>query len=105
MNHKHKTVEPAGIPDEISLQSLTKRHIQVPTLNLYKSYIRIIYQVNSKLIQLLVMAKKTVRFNVMLTESLYQRLKSYAEAEEKDMAEVVRELIKTLPMKKSSTID
>jgi hypothetical protein len=41
----------------------------------------------------------------MLTESQYQRLKNYAEAEEKDMAEVIRELIKTLPIKKSSTID
>ncbi len=51
------------------------------------------------------MAKKTVRFNVMLTESLYQRLKNYAEVEEKDMAEVVRELIKSLPMKKASTIE
>jgi effector-binding domain-containing protein len=45
------------------------------------------------------------KFNVMLTQSQYQRLKDYAEAEEKDMAEVVRELIKTLPMKKASTIE
>lgn len=41
----------------------------------------------------------------MLTESLYQRLKDYAEVEEKDMAEVIRDLIKTLPMKKPSTIE
>ncbi len=75
------------------------------TLNLYKSYTRIVYQLNSKLIQLLVMAKKNVRFNVMLTESLYQRLKNYAEVEEKDMAEVVRELIKSLPIKKKETIE
>jgi effector-binding domain-containing protein len=49
--------------------------------------------------------KSTHRFNVILTESQYQRLKDYAEAEEKDMAEVVRELIKTLPMIKKETID
>lgn len=48
---------------------------------------------------------KSHKFNVMLTESLYQRLKDYAEVEEKDMAEVVRDLIKTLPIKKSSTIE
>jgi hypothetical protein len=51
------------------------------------------------------MNKKSIRFNVMLTESQYQRLKDYAEAEEKDMAEVIRELIKTLPIKKAPTID
>lgn len=51
------------------------------------------------------MAKKNVRFNVMLTESLYQRLKNYAEAEEKDMAEVIRDLVKTLPMVKQESID
>jgi hypothetical protein len=45
------------------------------------------------------------KFNVMLTQSQYQRLKAYAEAEEKDMAEVIRELIKKLPMKKEATID
>jgi effector-binding domain-containing protein len=45
------------------------------------------------------------KFNVMLTDSQYQRLKDYAEAEEKDMAEVIRELIKTLPMKKVSSIE
>jgi effector-binding domain-containing protein len=45
------------------------------------------------------------KFNLMLTQSQYQRLKDYAEAEEKDMAEVVRELIKTLPMKKPPTIE
>jgi hypothetical protein len=50
-------------------------------------------------------AKATRKFNVMLTESQYQRLKDYAEAEEKDMAEVIRELIKTLPMKKKETIE
>lgn len=50
-------------------------------------------------------SRKKVRFNVMLTESQYQRLKDFAEDNEKDMAEVVRELIKTLPIKKSSTID
>jgi len=50
-------------------------------------------------------SKASHKFNVMLTESLYQRLKDYAEAEEKDMAEVVRDLIKTLPMKKQSTIE
>jgi hypothetical protein len=50
-------------------------------------------------------SRKKVRFNVMLTESQYQRLKDFAEAQEKDMAEVVRELIKTLPMKKASTIE
>jgi effector-binding domain-containing protein len=49
--------------------------------------------------------KNSHKFNVMLTESQYQRLKDYAEAEEKDMAEVIRELIKTLPMKKKETID
>ncbi len=43
--------------------------------------------------------KTTHRFNVILTDSQYQRLKDYAEAEEKDMAEVVRDLIKTLPDK------
>jgi hypothetical protein len=41
----------------------------------------------------------------MLTESLYQRLKNYADAEEKDMAEVMRDLIKTLPMKEPSIIE
>lgn len=41
----------------------------------------------------------------MLTESLYQRLKNYAEAEEKDMAEVIRDLVKTLPMVKQESID
>jgi effector-binding domain-containing protein len=45
------------------------------------------------------------KFNVMLTESQYQRLKDYAEAEEKDMAEVIRELIKSLPIKKQKTIE
>ncbi len=50
-------------------------------------------------------AKASHKFNVMLTESLYQRLKDYAEAEEKDMSEVIRDLIKTLPMKKKPTID
>jgi effector-binding domain-containing protein len=45
------------------------------------------------------------KFNLMLTQSQYQRLKAYAEAEEKDMAEVVRELIKTLPMVKTSPIE
>jgi hypothetical protein len=51
------------------------------------------------------MAKKNVRFNVMLTESLYQRLKNYAEAEEKDMAEVIRDLVKTLPIVKQESIE
>jgi hypothetical protein len=45
------------------------------------------------------------KFNLMLTQSQYQRLKAYAEAEEKDMAEVVRELIRQLPIKKEPTID
>ena len=45
------------------------------------------------------------KFNLMLTQSQYQRLKAYAEAEEKDMAEVVRDLIKKLPMKESPSID
>ncbi len=89
----------------MSSQSVKISHISYLTLNLYKTYISSIYQLYSKLIQLLVMAKKTVRFNVMLTESLYERLKNYAEVEEKDMAEVVRELIKSLPMKKPSTIE
>jgi len=50
-------------------------------------------------------SRKNVRFNVMLTQSQYQRLKDFAEAQEKDMAEVVRELIKTLPMKEPSNIE
>jgi protein-arginine kinase activator protein McsA len=45
------------------------------------------------------------KFNLMLTQSQYQRLKDYAEAEEKDMAEVIRDLIKTLPMKQKPTIE
>lgn len=45
------------------------------------------------------------KFNVMLTESQYQRLKAYAEAEEKDMAEVIRELIRKLPIKEAASID
>jgi metal-responsive CopG/Arc/MetJ family transcriptional regulator len=49
--------------------------------------------------------KASHKFNVMLTESLYQRLKDYAEAEEKDMSEVIRDLIKTLPMEKPPTIE
>ncbi len=50
-------------------------------------------------------AKNTHRFNVIFTESQYQRLKNYAEAEEKDMAEVIRDLVKTLPMIKQESID
>lgn len=50
-------------------------------------------------------SKAMRKFNVMLTESQYHRLKDYAEAEEKDMAEVVRELIKTLPIKKKESIE
>jgi hypothetical protein len=45
------------------------------------------------------------KFNLMLTQSQYQRLKDYAEAEEKDMAEVIRDLIKTLPMKQKPAIE
>jgi hypothetical protein len=41
----------------------------------------------------------------MLTESQFQRLKAYAEETEKPMAEVVRDLIKKLPMKESPSID
>jgi effector-binding domain-containing protein len=50
-------------------------------------------------------SKSTHRFNVILTESQYQRLKDYAEAREKDMAEVVRELIRTLPIEEKKTIE
>ncbi len=50
-------------------------------------------------------SKTSHKFNVMLSDSQYQRLKNYAEAEEKDMAEVVRDLIKTLPMVKEESID
>ncbi len=49
--------------------------------------------------------KTSHKFNVMLSDSQYQRLKNYAEAEEKDMAEVVRDLIKTLPMVNEESID
>jgi len=49
--------------------------------------------------------KTNHKFNVMLSDSQYQRLKNYAEAEEKDMAEVIRDLIKTLPMVKEESID
>jgi hypothetical protein len=51
------------------------------------------------------MPKKNVRFNVMFTESQFERLKAYAEENEKPMAEVIRELVKKLPMKKEATID
>jgi hypothetical protein len=51
------------------------------------------------------MAKKNVRFNVMLTEEQFQRLKDYAEQEDLAMADVVRSLIKTLPIKKRKTIE
>ncbi len=50
-------------------------------------------------------AKTSHKFNVMLSDSQYQRLKNYAEVEEKDMAEVIRDLIKTLPMVKQESID
>ena len=49
--------------------------------------------------------KSTHRFNVILTESQYQRLKAYSEAREKDMAEVVRELIRTLPIEEKNSIE
>ena len=49
--------------------------------------------------------KTNHKFNVMLSDSQYQRLKNYAEAEEKDMAEVIRDLVKTLPMVKQESID
>ena len=51
------------------------------------------------------MAKKTVRFNVMLTEEQFQRLKEYAEEQDLAMADVIRSLIKTLPIKSKKTID
>jgi len=51
------------------------------------------------------MAKKTVRFNLMLTEEQFQRLKNYAEQEDLAMADVIRSFIKTLPIKKASTIE
>jgi hypothetical protein len=50
-------------------------------------------------------SKNTHRFNVILTESQYQRLKNYAEVNEKDMAEVIRELVRTLPIVKEESID
>jgi hypothetical protein len=40
---------------------------------------------------------KKHKFNLLLTESQYQQLRSYAEREEKDMAQIVRDLIRTLP--------
>jgi metal-responsive CopG/Arc/MetJ family transcriptional regulator len=51
------------------------------------------------------MTKKSVRINVTLSEKLFQRLKDYAEAEDTTMSEVLRDYIKTLPMKKLPTID
>jgi metal-responsive CopG/Arc/MetJ family transcriptional regulator len=51
------------------------------------------------------MPKKSIRINVTLSEKLFQRLKEYAEAEETTMSEVLRDYIKTLPMKKQATID
>lgn len=49
--------------------------------------------------------KTSHKFNVMLSDSQYQRLKDYAEVEEKDMSEVIRDLIKTLPIVKKESID
>jgi len=51
------------------------------------------------------MNKKSVRINVTLSEKLFQRLKDYAETEDTTMSEVLRDYIKTLPMKKVSTIE
>jgi hypothetical protein len=51
------------------------------------------------------MAKKSVRFNVMLTEEQFQRLKEYAEQEDLAMADVIRSLIKTLSIKKKQSIE
>jgi len=45
------------------------------------------------------------RINVILTEKQFQLLKGYAESKEITMSEAVRQLIKAIPMKKSSTID
>jgi hypothetical protein len=51
------------------------------------------------------MPKKTHKLNIMLTEQQFQRLKLYAEQQEESMAEVIRTLIKTLPMKKQDSIE
>jgi metal-responsive CopG/Arc/MetJ family transcriptional regulator len=51
------------------------------------------------------MSKKSVRINVTLSEKLFQRLKDYAEAEDTTMSEVIRDYIKTIPMKKPSNIE
>jgi chemotaxis methyl-accepting protein methylase len=45
------------------------------------------------------------RINVILTEKQFQTLKEYAETREVTMSEAVRELIKAIPMKKTSTIE
>jgi hypothetical protein len=45
------------------------------------------------------------RINVILTDKQFQSLQNYAQEREITMSEAVRELIKTIPMKKPSTID
>jgi len=79
--------------------------IYLKQINLYKSYTRIIHTFYSRLIQVLFMAKKSVRFNVMLTEEQFQRLKDYAEQEDLAMADVIRSFIKTLSIKKKKSIE
>jgi metal-responsive CopG/Arc/MetJ family transcriptional regulator len=51
------------------------------------------------------MSKKSVRINVTLSERLLQRLKDYADAQETTMSEVLRDYIKTLPIKEASNIE
>ena len=50
-------------------------------------------------------ANNSHRINVILTEKQFQLLKEYAESREITMSEAVRELIKAIPIKKTTTID